>query len=63
MNGERTDADAIQQYETAINEGRDHTAEILQYRKGGKPFRAMLFASPLNPFGCIPRRLRRKSRP
>ncbi len=48
MNGEQTDADAIQQYETAINEGRDHTVEILQYRKDGKPFRAMLFASPLN---------------
>src|SRR5690242_14366508 len=48
MNGEQTEADAIQQYEAAITEGRDHTAEILQYRKDGKPFRAMLFASPLN---------------
>src|SRR5215217_6000861 len=48
MNGEQTDTDAIRQYETAINEGRDHTVEILQYRKDGKPFRAMLFASPLN---------------
>src|SRR3954463_10009383 len=48
MNGEQTDADAIRQYETAINEGRHHTVEILQYCKGGKPFRAMLFASPLN---------------
>src|SRR5215203_3877864 len=48
MNGERTDTDAIRQYETAINEGRDNTVEILQYRKDGKPFRAMLFASPLN---------------
>src|SRR3954451_18476144 len=47
MNGEQTDADAIWQYETAINEGRDNTVEILQYRKDGKPFRAMLFASPL----------------
>src|SRR3954471_4797320 len=48
MNGEQTDADAIRQYETAINEGRDNTVEILQYRKEGKPFRAMLFASPLD---------------
>src|SRR3954452_6278049 len=48
MNGEQTDADAIWQYETAINEGRDNTVEILQYRKDGKPFWAMLFASPLN---------------
>src|SRR5215212_11936856 len=47
MNGEQTDADAIRQYEAAINEGRDHTVEILQYGKDGKPFRAMLFASPL----------------
>ena len=48
MNGEQTAADAIRQYETAINEGRDNTVEILQYRKDGKPFRAMLFASPLD---------------
>jgi PAS domain S-box-containing protein len=48
MNGEQTDADAIRQYETAINEGRDNTVEILQYRRDGKPFRAMLFASPLD---------------
>src|SRR3954469_18364632 len=48
MNGEQTDADAIRQYETALTEGRDNTVEILQYRKDGKPFRAMLFASPLD---------------
>src|SRR5215208_1031228 len=48
MNGEQTDTDAIRQYETAITEGRDNTVEILQYRKDGKPFRAMLFASPLS---------------
>jgi two-component sensor histidine kinase len=47
MNGERTDPEAIQQYQTAIAEGRDETLEILQYRKDGTPFRAMLFASPL----------------
>ena len=48
MNGEGTDPEAIRRYETAINEGRDETLEILQYRKDGKPFWAMLFASPLD---------------
>jgi PAS domain S-box-containing protein len=48
MNGPRTDPWAIQQYETAIRDGRDETLEILQYRKDGTPFRAMLFASPLD---------------
>jgi PAS domain S-box-containing protein len=47
MNGEETDPEAIQRYQTAIREGRDETLEILQYRKDGTPFRAMLFASPL----------------
>src|SRR4051812_42926083 len=53
MNGEQTEAAAIRQYETAINEGRDNTVEILQYRKDGKPFRAMLFASPLDSEGRV----------
>ncbi len=48
MNGEGTDPQAISRYEIAIAEGRDETLEILQYRKDGEPFRAMLFASPLN---------------
>lgn len=48
MNGEKTDPEAIQRYQTAIKEGRDETLEILQYRKDGTPFRAMLFASPLS---------------
>jgi PAS domain S-box-containing protein len=48
MNGEKTDPEAIRQYQTAITEGRDVTLEILQYRKDGAPFRAMLFASPLS---------------
>ena len=48
MNGEGTDPEAIRRYETAITEGRDETLEILQYRKDGTPFRAMLFASPLD---------------
>jgi PAS domain S-box-containing protein len=48
MNGEGTDPEAIQRYESAITEGRDETLEILQYRKDGTPFRAMLFASPLD---------------
>src|SRR4051795_189257 len=35
MNGENTDPDAIRRYESAIQEGRDETLEILQYRKDG----------------------------
>jgi PAS domain S-box-containing protein len=48
MNGDETDPEAIRQYETAIKEGRDETLELVQHRKDGTPFRAMLFASPLN---------------
>jgi PAS domain S-box-containing protein len=48
MNGEETDPQSIAHYEAAINEGRDETLEILQYRKDGTPFRAMLFATPLD---------------
>jgi PAS domain S-box-containing protein len=48
MNGERTDPEAIQRYQTAMRAGRDETLEILQYRKDGTPFRAMLFATPLD---------------
>jgi PAS domain S-box-containing protein len=48
MNGEGTDPEAIRRYEAAILEERDETLEILQYRKDGTPFRAMLFASPVD---------------
>jgi PAS domain S-box-containing protein len=48
MNGDHTEPAAIRRYEAAIKAGRDETLEILQYRKDGAPFRAMLFASPLN---------------
>lgn len=48
MNGDGTDPEAIRRYEAAILEGRDETLEILQYRKDGSPFRAMLFASPID---------------
>jgi PAS domain S-box-containing protein len=48
MNGEGTDPSAIRQYTAAIREGRDENLEIVQYRKDGSPFRAMLFASPLD---------------
>jgi PAS domain S-box-containing protein len=48
MNGEGTDPEAIRRYEAAILAGRDETLEILQYRKDGSPFRAMLFASPID---------------
>jgi two-component sensor histidine kinase len=48
MNGDGTDPEAIRRYEVAILEERDETLEILQYRKDGTPFRAMLFASPVD---------------
>src|SRR5215213_10379590 len=48
MNGDGTDPQAIRRYEAAIAERRDETLEILQYRKDRTPFRAMLFASPLD---------------
>ncbi len=48
MNGEGTDPEVVRCYEEAIAEGRDETLEILQYHKDGTPFRAMLFASPLD---------------
>jgi PAS domain S-box-containing protein len=48
MNGEGTAPEAIRRYEAAITDGRDETLEILQYRKDGTPFRAMLFASPVD---------------
>jgi PAS domain S-box-containing protein len=47
MNGAETDADAIATYEAAMLAGEDATLEVLQYAKGGRPFWAMLFASPL----------------
>ena len=48
MNGPGTDPEAIRRYEAAIEQGRDETLEILQYHKDGSPFRAMLFASPVD---------------
>ena len=47
MNGEGTDPSAIDSYKTAMRQGEDATLEILQYRKDGSTFRAMLFATPL----------------
>lgn len=48
MNGDGTDAAAIADYTSAMAEGRDANLEIVQYRKDGTPFRAMLFASPVD---------------
>ena len=48
MNGAGTDADTIRRYEAAMDEGDNKHVEILQYKKDGTPFRAMLFASPLD---------------
>jgi len=48
MNGDGTDPEAIRRYTEAISGGRDETLEIVQYRKDGSAFRAMLFASPVS---------------
>src|SRR4051812_10851885 len=48
MNGKGTDPEAIRRYQAAIAQDRDETLEILQYRKDGTPFQAMLFASPVD---------------
>jgi PAS domain S-box-containing protein len=48
MNGPETDAETIRRYQAAMEHGQDENIEILQYRKDGQPFLAMLFASPLD---------------
>jgi len=48
MNGEGTDPATILGYEAAMREGREENVEIVQYKKDGTAFRAMLFASPLD---------------
>lgn len=48
MDGDATDPETVRRYKAAIDESRDETLEILQYRKDGTQFRAMLFASPLD---------------
>ncbi|HEY0626982.1 MAG TPA: histidine kinase dimerization/phosphoacceptor domain -containing protein [Allosphingosinicella sp.] len=48
MNGDGTDPASIRQYEAAMEAGRDETLELVQYKKDGTPFHAMLFASPLD---------------
>ncbi len=47
MNGAGTDPEAIERYTRAMDERQDATLEIVQYRKDGSAFRAMLFASPV----------------
>ncbi|WP_204242937.1 sensor histidine kinase [Microvirga arvi] len=47
MNGPETHPEAIRRNQAALAEGRNETLESLQYPKDGRPFRAMLFASPL----------------
>jgi len=48
LNGPGTDPKAIRQYTRSMEARCDETLEIQQYRKDGTPFRAMLFASPLD---------------
>ena len=48
MNGADTDPAAVAEYEKAMVEGREATLELLQQRKDGEAFRAMLYATPLD---------------
>jgi PAS domain S-box-containing protein len=48
MNGDGTDPAAIRHYTASMRAGRDENLEIVQYRKDGTAFRAMLFASPVD---------------
>lgn len=48
MDGPATDREAVRQYQAAMRDGRDANVELMQHRKDGEPFRAMLFASPLD---------------
>jgi len=48
MNGAGTDPEAIEQYTRAMQERLDANLELVQYRKDGSAFRAMLFASPVD---------------
>jgi PAS domain S-box-containing protein len=48
MNGAATEPSAVRSYEAAMREGRNANIEILQYKKDGTSFRAMLFASALD---------------
>jgi PAS domain S-box-containing protein len=48
MNGPGTDPEAVAEYQDSMSHDLDATLEILQYRKNGEQFRAMLFASPVD---------------
>ncbi|MFN3946412.1 MAG: histidine kinase dimerization/phosphoacceptor domain -containing protein [Allosphingosinicella sp.] len=48
MDGPDTDPAAVRQYEAAMERGLDANVELVQHRKNGEAFRAMLFASPLD---------------
>jgi PAS domain S-box-containing protein len=48
MDGPDTDLEAVREYQSAMDDGRDANVELVQHRKGGEPFRAMLFSGPLD---------------
>lgn len=48
MSGEGTDPAAMRSYTAAMAAGHDANVEIVQYRRDGSAFRAMLFASPVS---------------
>jgi diguanylate cyclase (GGDEF)-like protein/PAS domain S-box-containing protein len=47
MNGAGTDLDTVERLASAMREGQNASWEIVQYRKDGSAFRALLFASPV----------------
>ncbi|WP_375456640.1 histidine kinase famiy protein [uncultured Methylobacterium sp.] len=47
LQGPETDRDAVTQLRAAIDDGREHSTEILNYRKDGSTFWNALFVSPV----------------
>lgn len=48
MDGPDTEPEAVREYRAAMDHARDANVELVQHRKNGEAFRAMLFASPLD---------------
>lgn len=47
LQGEKTDRKAIQRLQQALGKKRSHLCEVVNYRKGGEPYHAEIFVSPL----------------
>jgi len=54
LQGADTDAAVVKEFRAALQAGREHTAELINYRKDGTPFWNRLSVRPLNgPDGAI----------